>query len=79
MGAQHDVRSGGIRQITDFLLGLPTLNDVDLGEKLAAVAQLSPGERVGRRLLLQEYELKCTKAPNRPRSATTSQRILHSV
>ena len=37
---QSGAQSEDIRQITEFLLGLSTLDDVDLGDKLLAVARL---------------------------------------
>ncbi|KIX07488.1 uncharacterized protein Z518_02141 [Rhinocladiella mackenziei CBS 650.93] len=37
---QSGAQSEDIRQVTEYLLGLPTLDDVDLGEKLLAVARL---------------------------------------
>lgn len=37
---QNGAQSEDIRQITEFLLGIPTLEDVDLADKLLAVARL---------------------------------------
>lgn len=37
---QSSAQSEDIRQVTEYLLGLPTLDDVDLGDKIQALARL---------------------------------------